>query len=340
MKNFFKKFFLIFLILIIILLAYLFIGQPKPQSNIVWGVNFSQKQAISLGLDWQKTFLAILDDLKVRHLRIATYWDLLESEDGKYNFSDLDWQVNEAIKRGAQLILAIGLKTPRWPECHLPTWASNLSPQEQQEKINDFIKQIVLHYQNEKNIIAWQIENEAYFPFGKCPKRASGFLDEEIKLVKSLDNRPVILTDSGEWSMWFKMAKKADVVGISLYRRVYSTTFSFLHKIFPFIPEGFYLTYPFPPKYFYAKAKLIEKIFHKPVIVAELQAESWLKSFTTSAKEQSRTMDFEKLKETINFAQHTGLNQFYFWGAEWWYWLKTSQNNSQIWDLIKNLLNS
>ena len=46
------------------LFLYLFIGKPNPAEKTEWGVTFSKRYAIDLGLDWQKAFSAILDDLK------------------------------------------------------------------------------------------------------------------------------------------------------------------------------------------------------------------------------------------------------------------------------------
>ncbi len=330
-------FFIIGLIFVFIVL--MLVWPVKTASNIKCGLSFSQKQSAALGLDWKENYLAILNELKPKYLRLSTHWDLIEVEPGYYNFSDLDWQIEQARENNVSLILAIGMRTPRWPECHLPNWVKNLSTREQQDKVNELIKQIILRYRDEATIIAWQVENEPFFLFGECPARQKGFLDEEVKLVKSLDNRPIITTDSGEWSFWIKTAKRGDIFGISLYRRVWSTTFSFVHKIFPFIPAGFYFDYPFPPQFYSLRVKMIEKLLNKRVIVAELQAEPWLaQSLTNFSEEFTRTMDFEKFKEMIEFAKKTGLDEFYLWGSEWWYFMKIKQNDLRFWEEAAQLL--
>ena len=71
-----------------------------PAEPIAWGVTFSKKQAAFLGLDWKKTYSAILDDLGVRHLRVAADWDELEPRAGHFDWRDLDWMLAEAEKRG------------------------------------------------------------------------------------------------------------------------------------------------------------------------------------------------------------------------------------------------
>lgn len=89
-----------------------FTSRIKLAAHPVFGVTFSRFKAEELKLDWRETYLAILDDLKVKHLRLGAYWDDIETQSGQYDFSNLDWQIEEAEKHGAQIILAIGFRLP------------------------------------------------------------------------------------------------------------------------------------------------------------------------------------------------------------------------------------
>lgn len=324
-----KYFLLGFLVIILFPAGYLFIGTPSQAEEISWGVNFSQKQAKLLGLDWQETYLALLDDLKVKNLKLITHWDLIEPEEGEYNFKDLDWQIQTAEEKGAKLLLVIGMKTGRWPECHIPEWAKILSKEEQQERILKLIEKIVLNYRSRTPIEYWQVENEPFFPFGECPKIDKDFLKKEINLVKSLDiqGRPVVISDSGEGSLWITAAQLGDIVGTTIYKKVW------------FKQVGIYVYYPLPPIFYWRKAQLIEKIFDKKVIVVELQAEPWGPKllYDSPLEEQEKTMNLERFKQNIEFAKRTGLDKFYLWGAEWWFWLKEKQNKPEIWNEAKKL---
>jgi len=51
------------------------------------------------------------------------------------------------------LFLVIGMKTPRWPECHIPSWAGNMAKEEQQESILKYLETIVLRYRDEPSIL-------------------------------------------------------------------------------------------------------------------------------------------------------------------------------------------
>lgn len=331
LKTFFKYFLFGALILILVFMSYFFIGEKRPAQKISWGVNFSQKHTQNLGLDWKETYSALLDDLNVKHLKIAVHWDMIEPQKDRFYFEDLDWQIRRAEDKGAELLLVIGMKTPRWPECHIPEWAINLTKQQQQEEILQMLKKIVLRYRGRVVVSMWQVENESFFPFGNCPWVDKKFLKKEIDLVKSLDfqNRPIIISDSGEGSLWFQAAKLGDIVGTTMYRKVW------------FRQLGVYLTYPFPPIFFQRRARLIQKLFNKKVICVELQAEPWGPKllYDSSIEEQQKSMNLEQFQKNIEFAKKTGLNKFYLWGAEWWFWLKQTQNDFQIWNFAKKLFN-
>jgi len=342
MRKIFRRILFGLLILLLVFAGYLFIGRVKPAERITWGVNFSQKHAELLGLDWKETYAALIDDLGVRNLKVAAQWDLIEPEKDKYNFEDMGWQVQKAEQTGAKILLVIGMKTGRWPECHIPGWAKGLSKKDQQKEILEIIEKTVLNYRNSASIEMWQVENEPFFPFGECPWVDKKFLEEEIKLVKNLDplKRPVVISDSGEGSFWIRAAQFGDIAGTTMYKKVWFS-FSWEKRKLPFFPQkiGFYISYPIPSIFYWRKAQIIKKIFGKKVIVVELQAEPWGPAllYGSPLSEQEKTMNLERFKYNIEFAKKTGFDTFYLWGGEWWYWMKTKQNNSDIWQEAKKL---
>ena len=321
-----KAILLLLLIFIFAIFCYFFLGPSKPAEKITWGINFSQKHAQNLGLDWKETYLALLGDLGVKNLKIATYWDLIEPKEGEYNFNDLDWQIKEAEKREAKIILVIGMKTPRWPECHEPSWAQIQNPKSKIQNLLEYIEKIIERYKTSPAVWAWQVENEPFFSFGECPKLDKELLKREIDLVKSLDSRPVIISDTGEFSLWLGAAKLADIVGVTLYRQAW------------FKEINSYISYPFPAIFYQRRAELVRGIFNKKTICVELQAEPWGQKllYDLSLAEQEKTMNLEKFQKNIEFARKTGFDTFYLWGAEWWYWLKDKQNRPEIWNEVKS----
>ena len=331
MKKILKIILLGFLIFLLISVSYFFIGEPPRAEEITWGVNFSQKHARDLGLDWKETYLALLDDLGIRNIKLITHWDLIEPEKDKYSFEDLDWKISEAEKRGAKILLVIGMKTGRWPECHEPNWVRNQKSKiKNQKSLLEYIEKIVNRYKNNETIWAWQVENEPFFPFGECPWMTDKkFLKEEIKLVKSLDNkkRPIVISDSGEVSFWIRTALLGDIVGITIYRKVWFTELrTYLHHFVP-------------PIFYWRKAQIINKFFNKEVICVELQAEPWGPKllYDSPLAEQEKTMNLEQFRYNMEFAKKTGFDTFYLWGGEWWFWLKEKHNQPEIWQEAKKL---
>ena len=112
---------LILLVLLSPIVIYL-IYKPKVQEDMSYGVTFSNRYATDLGLDWKEVYTAMLDELEVQNLRLVVYWDDVEKERDTYDFSDIMWQLDEAEKRDLNIILAIGRKVPRYPECFQPEY--------------------------------------------------------------------------------------------------------------------------------------------------------------------------------------------------------------------------
>lgn len=330
LKFVLKKIFKILQIAVLLIVGFfVYFNLPvkTPENDFDLGVTFSSRYAQDIGLDWREAYLAILDDLGVRKIRVVAYWDLIEREEGKYDFSDVDFQLQEAQKRNAEIVLAIGQKVPRWPECHIPQWAKE-DDGKRKEGLIEFVETAVDRYKGNKTIKYWQVENEPFLNFGICPVLDVELLDKEIATVKSKDSRPVIITDSGELSLWVQSARRADVFGTTLYREVYSQK------------AGGYWKYPIGPNFFKFKQWIIKKFAKQEnIIIVELQGEPWIGGWTVDfpLEKQFESMNEEKLEGSVKFARKTGFEEAYLWGAEWWYWLKIKENNPQLWEKSKAL---
>lgn len=319
----------VLLLLFIAGLTYLMVGSTDFNSETDFGVTFSQVSAEEMDIDWRKTHINILDDLKVRKLRLIAYWQKIEPNQGEYVFNDLNWQINEARKRNAEIILAVGSKLPGYLECYVPEWARELNEEEKQEKALLFLKEVINHYNSEETIKSWQIEDN---PFEKtseeCVKIDKEFLNKEISLVNELSStkRPVLLTVGGELNDWLKPALMSDSLGISINRNSWT-------------PYWGYFNYPFKPV-FYKKIASLIRFFTEidNIIIIELQAEpKGPKSIgKMSSLEWDRSMSLDKLKNTINYAKRTSFDEVYLKGAEWWYHVKSEGNNS-LWNEAKKL---
>jgi hypothetical protein len=298
-------------------------ARPRRPETVKIGVTFSSQNAWSLGLDWRATYVALLDDLGVRSFRIPVYWNDVERERGKIDWSDFDWMLKEAEARGAEVILAVGRKTPRWPECHEPGWVKALPADEQKRETLRFLEDEIAHFKDFPAVKRWQVENEALFRFGECPPPDRELLKREVEAVRAMDDRPIMITDSGELSTWTRTAPLADVLGISLYRRVNNPVLGDL--IWPVTPG------------FYSVRMALARMAVDEVIVSELQAEPWFWEAVdkTSLDEQYRSMNPDAFRRNIRFARLTGASEIYLWGAEWWYWLKVKRDSGGFWEAAR-----
>ena len=193
------------------------------------------------------------------------------------------------------------------------------------------LTEVVTRYNNSPAVYAWQVENEPLLSFGYCPWIDKNFLKKEVALVKKLDpNHPVIVTDSGELSFWLRVGDTgADIIGVTTYKMVWQE----------YLKE--YISYIYPPIFYHRRAELVKWLFNKPVIGVELQAEPWCAKsiMNSSLAEQTKTMNPEQFEKNVQFAKNTGMDTFYFWGAEWWYWMKTQHNDPSIWNEAKTVIN-
>ncbi|MDD2758200.1 MAG: beta-galactosidase [Patescibacteria group bacterium] len=322
------------MIVLIIILALLLIGvvihfcTQKRNTAQIYGTNFNDEYAAFLGLDPHQTFATLLDDWGFRYIRLAVQWDVVEAQRGIYNFSELNWYMDEAAKRGAKITLVVGQKIPRWPECHPPKWAASLSDAEYRAAIKQLIKKSVEQYKDHPALEIWQVENEPYLAFGICRKFDKKMLESEIAMVRSIDSgHKILITDSGELSMWWKTARAGDYFGTTLYRNVWNESLG-------------YFSYSWLSPMFYRAKLFLTGQKTANTFIAELQAEPWVPDYDIKAlalSEQYKTMTPSNFKANVDYAQRVGFPRAYLWGAEWWYWMKEVKGVSDFVDFAKTL---
>lgn len=311
-------------IVVLAVLSHDFSSRRPP----VYGISFSRFHADELGLDWKKVFLALLNDLGVRHFRFSAHWPLTEPSHGVYHFDELDFQMNQARAKGADVILAVGRRLPGWPECHIPDWVQKLPMEDQQKELLNYVTTVVNRYKKYPNLTYWQVSNEPYltmFGRGACGEFDEAFLEREIALVKHLDpDHRILLTDSGELGTWRGAWMHGDVFGTSMYLYIWNRTLGPIR-------------YPIIPAFFRIKHNLATLLFgKKDAVVIELSAEPWLLQplADTPQETQLMRMGIGKFNEILDFSRHTGFDTFYLWGGEWWYWM-IRHGHPEFWDRAK-----
>jgi len=208
------------------------------------GITFSPREATYRNLPWQETFNAALDASPAL-VRVGVYWNEVEPTPGTYDFSTVDWLLDQASLRQQRVLLTIGMKAPRWPEYYFPEWlASRLTVADRGAVSDDvqvrtatraLLTATVEHVRDRPLVAAWQVENEPLDAAGPHLWRIDAdFLAEEIALVRRLDavrQRPIVVNTfvdtqpgvllpgarSAIWSRAQQVLATADVLGLDVF---------------------------------------------------------------------------------------------------------------------------
>ncbi len=296
---------------------------PKPHP--AWGVTFSPRYARFLGLDAGEAYHWIIGDLGVKRLRLPLYWDDIERKPGVDDFSEADWYLWDAQAHGVDVTLVIGERSPRWPECHIPLWLAH-DATTRDKALLAYVKRATEHFKDAPAVKRWQVENEPFFSaFGLCPDMSRALLDEELAVVRQADpTRPIQLTASGELEFWLPLARRADILGISVYRESWNKRFGYIH-------------YPVPAAFYRLRA-LFVKPFISRVIISELQAEPWFPDIFDigNVRDHYDLFTADDFKANAAYASKMGLSEADFWGVEWWYAMKKA-GDARLWDAAKEM---
>lgn len=298
---------------------------------LTFGVTFIQNYAEYYDLDAKETLYALRDDLGFKRFRLVSYWKDIEVEPGVYDFSDLDWQFDAVNEVGGEVSLSIGLRQPRWPECHAPDWVVPEQEDVWYPELKKYMTAVIERYKDNPALVSYQLENEYFLGiFGECKDYGieRERLIDEFNLVKSIDSKtPVIISLSNNYLGIPIGDPRPDQFGVSVYKRVWDQTIT-----------KRYFEYPFPSWWYSWRAALTEIFTGKDSMLHELQAEPWPPTDVKSAtiEEQDKSMNATRLKERIHYGEATGFRDIDLWGGEWWYWRKVKFGDDSLWETVRN----
>lgn len=295
------------------------------------GTTFVPRYARYYGLDPKETMQAMIDEVGFKRFRLVSYWDDIEKVQGIYDFEELDWQFRMAEEAGAEVNLAIGLRQPRWPECHMPGWAETMPKDQWYPRLKDFMGAVIERYKDSPSLKTYQLENEFFMTiFGECTDFDRERLVDEYNFVKKLDpSKPIIITRSNNWGGVPVGEPTPDQFGVAVYKRVWDKTMT-----------KRYFEYPYPPWFYGMLAGAGEILSGKDMIIHELQMEPWLAegqdfemNDIESIPEQNKSMNAERLRDRFKYGRETGIRTIDTWGAEWWYWRKVKAGDPSLWNV-------
>jgi hypothetical protein len=292
-----------------------------------FGVSLSIKQCRSFGIDYKETMRWLITTAGFRRFRLMSYWNEHEKKPGEYDFSTLDWQIEEAAREGCLVTLCLGVRQPRWPENHWPNWAWELPKKERTAAVLKYIQTVVERYRGYDVIVSYQLENEALLrSFGTRPDIKRKRLRQEYKLIKKLDpRRPVIMSTSDFWGIPIRRPRP-DIVGFSYYhtvhtKRGYRTAHHqvWLHRFRRFLSRT---------------------LLRRQAFIHELQLEPWAPQaiWKTPLPEQDKSMSVAFIHRNVERARKTDLYPIDLWGGEWWYWRYKYVQDPSIWVAVQSAL--
>jgi hypothetical protein len=322
--------------------------ETKHKRPSVLGTTFSQLQCNFLNISYQECCRDVAT-LPFNAIRVCAYWEEIEKTENVYSYEILDYIVTEFSKKEIQIILTVGIKSPRWPEFHIPKWLRDKYNTTHQDiavdsfseiatKAYQFTENTVCRYKDNPHIKYFLIENEglnnAEFTNGRHISHA--FIHSEIDLVRRLKrpDQKIMCTNAIELSLLWADDKYAlrqnlhlaDAVGINVYTKIPKNNRQYIEP-----------TFLFWMKLKNWRNKIIQKGCEP--WITESQAEPWElhdgkgsaihineKNYPSSSPQSSVKLASKLTK--------IGFNKILLWGCEHWYWHKKNGNN-EWWNEIE-----
>ncbi len=221
----------------------------RLREGALLGVSFRPRQVEAFGLDGPATLSALLAH-PFEIIRLAAYWDRIETTPGEFDTSELDWQFDAAERAGKQVMVSVGaIKNFGYPEFYVPRHqlpkplreGSVIRPENHADlhsAAKRFISWVVMRYRGRGSLVAWQLEHEGVDPLGfeHSWRLGRDFVEGELAVLRESDpSRPVMMNgflpmaSLVRLSQWWRTRDQgdslavatelADIVGIDYYPR-------------------------------------------------------------------------------------------------------------------------
>lgn len=334
-------FLLSLLLSLLITNAFLF---PYPAKNVPdgprpeYGFSYSFENAAWYGLDPKGAYQQLLDCCGFSWVRVPFYWNGKSSR-GAGNIDDLEFAITEAKKRNIKVVVALGLKTPYYPEYHLPKKIAEKLEFGQTIDINHLVakdvlaidRQLVTELSKHDNVSYWQVENEPFLANINNWKIDKSLVEAEVETVRLADSgkRPIILTHVGpsafdnKWKKLVPILKPGDVLGVNAYFKTQGVNliaFSIGAKKLEIPwPEGF--VWPVQSWVFFSpNFEGMRKSLGNSGIglwVMEMQADPYVRTLDDANRAQ-HSFSASEVKKAAKFLRQSRIKSIGFWGAPFW----------------------
>ena len=361
-RAFLLIFFIIFVFVITAFLNPIPVRKIKTDNKPLYGVSYSSEQAGWFGVDPRKDYVQMLDEFKFDWVRLPFFWNQMvdpTTDEFNKNFDDLKFAIEEAQKRNVGVIVAIGAKTPYFPEYH---WPKNIERQikfaeiiDADHEIADDIltidEKVVQELSAFDNIIYWQVENEPLVGNVNKWKIDPSLVSKEVDVVRESDTkrRPIILNHAAtgfydtSWKKLLPSLKEGDVFAINAFFKTKGTdlvTAKILDREVHILwPDHFVWPvqswFAFSPDF--SKIKKEVEANGNDLWVLEMQSEPYIKKIE-EAKDPVLSFKPEDILAGEKLLRSYQIKSVGFWGVHFWQYRENSGDTSWK-DKVKGIVN-
>ena len=334
----------------------------KKDNRPLYGVSYSFEQASWFGVNPRQDYVQMLEEFKFDWVRLPFFWNqMVDPTTGDFNknFDDLKFAIEEAQKHNVGVIMAIGAKTPYFPEYH---WSKEIESKVKfgevigvDHEIGDDIlamdKKVVSELSLFDNIVFWQVENEPLVGNVNKWKIDPSFVSKEVDVVRESDtkHRPIILNHAAtgfydtSWKKLLPILKEGDVFAINAFFKTKGTDFITAkvlgREIHILWPDHFVWPvqswFAFSPDF--SKIKKEVEVNGNDLWVLEMQSEPYIKKIE-EAKDSVLSFEPEDILAGEKFLRSYQIKSIGFWGVHFWQY-RQSQGDSSWKGAVKRIVN-
>lgn len=184
---------------------------------------------------WEKD-AQLMQQMHINAVRIGEFgWSVIEKEEGVYDFSLYDEAIELLAKYGIKVIIGTPTATPtawicqKYPDIYMEDYNHNVrgfgtrrhycyNHEGYRRETKRIVRKVVEHYENNKNVIAWQIDNElgcedeARCYCEKCRAKFILWLKEKYQTLDNLNKNWGTVFWSQEYTEWNQIILPAQSV--------------------------------------------------------------------------------------------------------------------------------
>ncbi len=340
----FKKVVIFFLFIICLYIFNAFLN-PFPKRVVPagfrpnYGTSFSFEQAAWYGQDSRASFERLISEHKFDWIRVPFFWDQMTDSGGNLKIDDLKFAAETARVHNTKLIIALGTKTPYFPEYHFPKSVEEKLSYGQTINLNSPVaadilaidKKVVIELSGYKSIYAWQVENEALLANVNGWKISPDLLAAEVKAVRENDplRRPIILNSAGSSvfgsnvKSLIGLLKPGDILGVNAFFKTqgtYLVSKAVLGKEIR-VPWPKWLVWPVQSWPFispdFTEVKKDAESKGLEVWIMEAQAEPYVRDLNY-AKQADFSFKSSDIELAVNYLASYRIKSIGLWGANFW----------------------